>query len=79
MTNSISNLGLAIRNLLRSVYRHRDRVGLIVFKGTEVFTLEKPTTNLNLIVRKLFKVKASNFTPMPLGMLNAGRALKLEK
>jgi Mg-chelatase subunit ChlI/Mg-chelatase subunit ChlD len=79
MINSISNLSRAIRSLHRSVYRRRDRVGLIVFKGTEAFTLQAPTTNLDLIVRKLLKVKASDFTPLALGMLNAWKALKLEK
>ncbi len=79
MISSISNLSRAIHSLHRSVYRRRDRVGLIVFKGTEAFTLQAPTTNLDLIVRKLLKVKASDFTPLALGMLNAWKALKLEK
>jgi Mg-chelatase subunit ChlI/Mg-chelatase subunit ChlD len=79
MTSSIPNLGHAIRSLHRSVYRRRDRVGLIVFKGTEAFILQEPTTNLDLVISKLWKVKASDFTPMALGMLKAWRTLKLEK
>ncbi len=79
MINSISNLGRAIHSLHRSVYRRRDRVGLIVFKGTEAFTVQSPTTNLALVVRRLLKVKASDFTPLALGLLNAWKALKLEQ
>ena len=79
MTSSISNLSRAIRSLHRSVYRRRDRVGLVIFKGTEASTLQEPTTNLDLVVKKLWSVKASGFTPMALGMLKAWKALKLEK
>ncbi len=79
MTASLSNLGRAIYSLHRSVYRRRDRVGLVVFKGTEAFILQEPTTNLDLVVRKLRKVRAGDFTPMALGMLNAWKVLRLEK
>lgn len=78
MTSSVSNIIRAIRTLHKSVYRRRDRVGLIVFKGREAFTVQEPTTNLELIIRKLMKNKASDFTPMAAGMLRAWRTLKLE-
>ncbi len=79
MAVSISNLGRAILSLHRSVYRRRDRVGLIVFKGSEAVVLQHPTTNLDLIVQKLWKVGTSDFTPMAAGMFKARSVLKLEK
>ena len=79
MVNSMENLGRAIFSLHRSVYRRRDRVGLIVFKGSDAFNLQQPTTNLDLIVRKLFKVKTSDFTPLAAGMLKAWKSLRIEK
>ena len=79
MAVSISNLGRAILSLHRSVYRRRDRVGLIVFKGSEAVVLQHPTTNLNLCIQKLWKVGASDFTPMAAGLLQAWKVLKLEK
>jgi len=79
MSISIANLGRAILSLHRSVYRRRDRVGLIVFKGSEAVVLQHPTTNLDFIVQKLWKVGTSDFTPMAAGMLRAWKVLKLEK
>ncbi len=79
MAVSIANLGRAILSLHRSVYRRRDRVGLIVFKGSEAVVLQHPTTNLDLIVQKLWKVGTSDFTPMAAGMFKARNVLKLEK
>ena len=79
MANSIINLGRAVFSLHRSVYRRRDRVALVVFKGTDATVLQQPTTNLGLVVRKLWNVGTSDFTPIAVGMLRAWRLLRLEK
>ena len=68
MISSLDNVAKAILSLHKSAYRRRDRVGLIVFKGSEAILLQRPTTNLNLVISKLFNVGASNFTPLPAGM-----------
>lgn len=68
MVSSLDNVARAILSLHKSAYRRRDRIGLIVFKGSEAIVLQKPTTNLNLVISKLFNVGASNFTPLPAGM-----------
>ncbi|MEM3041383.1 MAG: VWA domain-containing protein [Nitrososphaerota archaeon] len=79
MANSIINLGRAVFSLHRSVYRRRDRVSLVVFKGMDATILQQPTTNLGLIVKKLWNVGTSDFTPIASGMLRALRLLRLEK
>jgi Mg-chelatase subunit ChlD len=79
MVNSMINLGRAIFSFHRSVYRRRDRVGLVVFKGSDAFVLQQPTTNLNILTRKLMDVGASDFTPLAAGMLKAWQVLRLEK
>jgi Mg-chelatase subunit ChlD len=79
MATSIANLGRAMLSFHRSVYRRRDRVGLIVFKGSEAVVLQHPTSNLNLVVQKLWKVGTSDFTPMAAGMLKAWKMLQIEK
>jgi magnesium chelatase subunit D len=79
MANSIINLGRAVFSLHRSVYRRRDRVALVVFKGTDAAVLQQPTTNLGLIVKKLWNIGTSDFTPIASGMLRAWRLLRLEK
>jgi Mg-chelatase subunit ChlD len=79
MIESVGNVIETIYTFHRDVYRRRDRVGLIVFKGSKAFTIQHPTRNLDLVVEKLRKVGASDFTPMAAGLLEAWKALKQER
>jgi Mg-chelatase subunit ChlD len=79
MIGSIKNLIQGIYSLHRNVYRKKDRVGLIVFKGSRAFTIQHPTANLNLVVKKLREVGASDFTPLATGLMEAWKVLKQEK
>ena len=79
MAMSLFNLGRAIRTLHTHVYRRRDRVGLVVFKGADAFILQQPTTNLDLAIKKLWDVRTSDLTPMAAGMFKAWKTLRLEK
>ena len=79
MAASLDNVREAILSLHKTAYRRRDSVGLVVFKGTEATVLQHPTTNLNLIVRKLIEVGASDFTPLAAGMLRAREIFRLER
>jgi Mg-chelatase subunit ChlI/Mg-chelatase subunit ChlD len=79
MISSIVNLGKAITTLHQIAFRRRDRVGLVVFKGNDAFVLQEPTTNVELVVKKLWTTGVSDFTPMAKGMLKARRVLRLEK
>lgn len=79
MVSSIINLGRAITTLHDRAFRRRDRVGLVVFKGNDAFVLQEPTTNVDLIVKKLWEAGASDFTPMATGMQKAWRLLRRER
>ena len=79
MVNSMRNLARAVFSLHKSVYRRRDKVGLVVFKGSEATVLQHPTTNLDLIFHKLVNVGASDYTPLAAGLLKAWRLLRLER
>ncbi len=79
MIASLENVKNAIRGLHKGAYRHRDRVGLIVFKGTSAEVLQYPTTNLRAVIEKLLHIGASDFTPLAAGMLKAYEVLRLEK
>ncbi len=79
MVDSMEGLIQAIYSFHREVYRRRDRVGLVVFKGSRAFTLQHPTSNLELVVKRLREVGASDFTPMAAGLLEAWKVLKREK
>jgi Mg-chelatase subunit ChlD len=50
-----------------------------VFKGSKAFTIQQPTRNLELIVKKLKNMGASDFTPLPAGLLQSLKILKQEK
>ncbi len=79
MISSIVNLGKAITTLHQHAFRRRDRVGLVVFKGNDAHVLQEPTTNVELVVKKLWSAGLSDFTPLAKGMLKASKVLRLEK
>ena len=79
MKGSLANIRMAVQSVHALAYKKRDRVGLIVFKGSTATVLQHPTTNLNLVVAKLLHVGASDFTPLAAGMFQAWRLLRNEK
>jgi Mg-chelatase subunit ChlD len=79
MIDSLNNVREAVLSLHKSAYRRRDRVGLVIFKGSDATIIQHPTTNLDLVVNKLLKVGASDFTPMAAGMLKSLRILQSER
>jgi Mg-chelatase subunit ChlI/Mg-chelatase subunit ChlD len=79
MIESVTNIVQSIYDLHSEVYRRRDRVGLVVFKGSKAYTLQHPTRNLDLVVKKIRNVGASDFTPLPAGLFHAWKTLKQEK
>jgi magnesium chelatase subunit D len=79
MIESVDNIVETVYSLHGEVYRRRDRVGLVVFKGKKAYTLQHPTRNLDLVVKKLRTVGASDFTPLAAGMFQSWKTLKQEK
>jgi Mg-chelatase subunit ChlI/Mg-chelatase subunit ChlD len=79
MIESVENIVETVYSLHTDIYRRRDRVGLIVFKGSKAFTIQHPTRNLDLVVKKLREVGASDFTPLAAGLFEAWKTLKQEK
>jgi len=79
MIASLENVRQVVLSSHKNAYRHRDRVGLTVFKGSEAVVVQQPTTNLNLVVRKLLQLGASDYTPLAAGMMKAWQALRMEK
>lgn len=78
MISSLDNVGKAVLSLHKTASRKRDRVGLVVFKGSEAVLLQHPTRNLRQVVKKLLDVGASDFTPLAAGMMKALQVLRLE-
>ncbi|UCD44207.1 MAG: ATP-binding protein [Candidatus Bathyarchaeota archaeon] len=76
---SLLNVRNAILSMRDMAFKRRDRVGLVVFKGEGASTLLSPTTNMNLIVKKVMEVGASDLTPLASGMYEAWRVLRNER
>lgn len=76
---SLVNVRNAILSMRDVAFKRRDRVGLVVFKGEGASTLQSPTTNLGLVVKRVMEIGASDFTPLASGMYEARRVLRNEK
>ena len=70
----VSNLPYATEAILafhEDAYKHRDRVGLVTFKGNGAFVLRHPTTNLKLIEGDIARIAMSGYTPLAAGLMKA--------
>ena len=79
MATSLDVVRDAITGLRKMAHRHRDRVGLVIFKGRSAEIIQRPTNNISLVMNKLMRVGASDFTPLAGGLLKAYEALIIEK
>ncbi|MFQ6053560.1 MAG: ATP-binding protein, partial [Candidatus Bathyarchaeia archaeon] len=79
MIASLENVRNAILSMHEMVLKRRDRLGLVIFKGEGATTLQTPTANLSLVVKRLMEVGASDLTPLASGMYEAWRLLRNEK
>ena len=79
MIQSVTNIVKSVYDFHGEAYHRKDQVGLVVFKGSRAYTLLHPTRNLDLVVKKLREVGASDFTPLPAGLIQSLRTLKQEK
>ena len=83
MSESMSAALNTIRDVVLSIhdiaYKKRDRVSMVIFKGSGAIVLQPPTTNVNLLQKKLLNVGTSDLTPLAAGMFQAWRVLRNEK
>jgi len=70
----VSNLPYVTEAILafhEDAYKHRDRVGLVTFKGNDAYVLRHPTTNLKLIEGDVARIAMSGYTPLAAGLMKA--------
>ncbi len=79
IVNTIKTVSSSISWLSRQAYLYRDRVGIVVLKGTQGVIIQPPTSNLNLIKRKLRNLRASGSTPLAGGLQKAIELIKLDR
>lgn len=65
----------AILSLLTDAYQKRDRVGLMVFQGTDARLLLPPTKSVDVAVRMLRSLPAGGRTPLAKGIVEAAKLL----
>ncbi len=68
MAYSIRGIMTALKAIEREARRYRDRVALIVCKGSSAAIIQHPTTNFNLMLGKIARVGLDDFTPLAAGM-----------
>ncbi|MCW2759041.1 MAG: bchI, partial [Nocardioidaceae bacterium] len=69
----------AILSLLLDAYQRRDKVGLVTFRGTGAELALPPTHSVDIAARRLEDLPAGGRTPLDAGLLEAHRALLLER
>jgi magnesium chelatase subunit D len=67
----------AVLSLLLDVYRNRDRVGLVTFRGREARLLLPPTCSIDVAGRLLRELPTGGRTPLADGLLLAHRTLQI--
>jgi Mg-chelatase subunit ChlD len=79
MAASLENIRNAVLSMQDIASKKRDRVALVIFKGSGALVLQPPTTNLHLIEKKLLEIGTSDFTPLAAGMFQGWKVLRNEK
>ncbi len=78
IVSTINAVSSSVNWLSRQAYLYRDRVGIVVLQGTQGVIIQPPTSNLNLVKRKLKNLKASGATPLAGGLQKAVELIKLD-
>ncbi|WP_456434436.1 ATP-binding protein [Thermosulfuriphilus sp.] len=66
----------AILSLLLSAYQHRDRVGLMIFRGQEAQLVLPPTNSVELAARLLETLPVGGSTPLSAALARLGELLR---
>ncbi len=79
ITSVINIVSNTVNWLSRQAYLYRDRVGLVVLKGIQGVIIQPPTSNLNLVKRKLRDLRVSGSTPLASGLQKALDLIKFDR
>jgi magnesium chelatase subunit D len=69
----------AVLALLRDAYRCRDRVGMVIFRGSTASVALPPTSSVHAAAARLETVPTGGRTPLAEGLLTAGRVVAAER
>ncbi|MBN1213803.1 MAG: ATP-binding protein [Candidatus Lokiarchaeota archaeon] len=68
-----------ILSLQKEGYRKKDKISLIVFRGKEAITIQKPTVSFQNAIQKLKNIESKSYTPMAAGLNKCLELIKIEK
>ena len=69
----------AVLSLLMDAYQRRDKVGMIVFRGSEAVLALPPTSSVEVGAARLEQLPTGGRTPLAAGLLRAHETLRLER
>jgi magnesium chelatase subunit D len=69
----------AVLSLLMDAYQRRDKVGMIVFRGSEATLALPPTSSVEVGAARLEQLPTGGRTPLAAGLLRAHETLRLER
>jgi len=69
----------AAMSLLRDAYQRRDKVGVIVVRGSSAELVLPPTTSVDIAARRLASMRTGGKTPLATGLLRAKAVLAAER
>ncbi len=68
-----------ILSLQKEGYRKKDKISLIIFRGKEAITIQKPTVSFQNALQKLKNIEGKSYTPMAAGLNRCLELIKIEK
>ncbi len=69
----------AVMSLLRDAYQRRDKVGVVVVRGSSAELVLPPTTSVDIAARRLQSMRTGGRTPLAAGLLRARAVLRAER
>ncbi|WP_024796935.1 VWA domain-containing protein [Tomitella biformata] len=69
----------AVMSLLLDAYQRRDKVGLVLFRGSEANLALPPTGSIDIAAARLRELPAGGRTPLAEGLLTAVETLRVER
>ncbi|MHA1733637.1 MAG: VWA domain-containing protein [Promethearchaeota archaeon] len=79
MAKAVRQMASVISALQKEGYKKKDKIGLIMFRGKRAFVLQRPTTNMSLVYRRIRNIKGENYTPMADAFKKAMNMIKQER
>ncbi len=75
----MSEVKTAVLSLLLDAYQRRDKVGLVIFRGSGATLALPPTSSVEVAARRLEEVPSGGRTPLAEGLLCAADTLRWER